>query len=868
MASSAVVSAIKASDTPYSAHLSSVFSSGDPELSGTIDQLQRLKPYIEFDLESTREVGLDYVLVSLAKLDLESLRGDDQEVDPKVVEGTLKTLMNSKDVVDAAANSDVLSLRDAYCAKTNGTLLYNKEKARYGPFVELANKILELLCGTKAIPIAFCKNEPHPLGGVLKNARTPDVVVLDGSHESVKNGRWAEYSKQVSGTSQDTRYTWADVLFAVEFKLKDDPIRIVQPSDAQPEPAQRSNSPFPTSDRMGEAVSESSTLGACLPVTDAHAPMEAGPSSSARMPSRRKSKLGLPLTRSNSSGRGKTNRKVKQGVPVASSRPMSAPDGVFEELVPSTGSKRPSKSEAGSDRSKRSRRGGYTGIFFRELCEQGLRYAIEQLSYSQNLRHVFNLVVIDEKLWICYYDHTGIIRASQRLDFANDLPRFVLLLKCLKDMSKSEYGILKRITRNKDHNATQGSVSDDDAGANASSSVVKKANRKGAAPEGPDFMTQFSLSIEGLVFRFIGRLAVTRFFGLLGRACGVFMAKLDEEEGTAEVTCKPGMGKVFAVKLSWPAKSRISEVRIINEGRRMMKELDDDAEFRKENHIDGNLVDCLPVIHSSEDLDDLVETKGCFRQRLNVLKFLDGVENRVLRAIAFELLIPIYKLGSPEKFKKCFRGIFQGHHFLWFKGVKHRDISIGNLMCRCVGDEVYGVLNDWDLSKLEGSKEPTSISRTGTRPFMARDLLLDELQDHPELQDPKLEGHLERYDWESMLYVLIWIGCRYDATGKEANKNVLQEWFKHDLKTLAAYKATILEGGIPPFNEHYRGLNGWVLALRKLFYVGYGYKKEYLLARRMAAEGTLIQLDLSKPYVNETLGGHVTYKKLLEIFKS
>ncbi|KAI5118268.1 hypothetical protein M0805_006010 [Coniferiporia weirii] len=457
-----------------------------------------------------------------------------------------------------------------------------------------------------------------------------------------------------------------------------------------------------------------------------------------------------------------------------SSMPMSVPDGVSPESGSYTGIKRslPAESRAGNNHSKKRRN---NDNFFGELCDQGLCYAIDQLPYSQNLRHHFNFLVTDEKLWICYYDHTCIIRNSKPLDSVNDLPRYVLLLKCTKDISKGECGGSDQVMKNKDHNAVSGSVlADDDAGANASSSVskhcVKNANVKDATHEGPDIMGQFS-----------------------------------PRPNTKEVTCK---------------------------------------------------------LHVSENLDDLVEAKICFRQVLNALKFLGDVENRVLRATVSEVFIPIYKLVSLEK---CFRGIFQGHHFLWSEGIMHRDIGVGNLMYRCVG--VYGVLNDWDLPKLEGSKEPTSISRTGTRPFMARNLL-DELQDHSEPQDSKLKGHLERYDWESMLYVLIWIGCRYDAAGKEVNKNALQGWFKHDLKTLATYKATILEGGIPPFNEYYDGLMDWRSGLLTLFEFGYYSKRQYLQGQWMAAKGYPTEIDLSKPYVDETLGGHVTYEKLLEIYKS
>ncbi|KAI5115619.1 hypothetical protein M0805_000568 [Coniferiporia weirii] len=306
--------------------------------------------------------------------------------------------------------------------------------------------------------------------------------------------------------------------------------------------------------------------------------------------------------------------------------------------------------------------------------------------------------------------------------------------------------------------------------------------------------------------------------------------------------------------MSWSPKSRVFEVDIIAKGREMLQKLDDDK-LKQDNDIEGKLEDCLPVVYDSEDL---VEAKCCFRQRLNVLKFVDGVENRVWRTIVFGLLIPIYMLHDLRKLKKCFRGIFQGHHFLWIHGIMHRDISIGNLMCRLgKDDEVCGVLNDWDLAKLEGSKDPTSNSRTGTRPFMARDLLTDEPQEH-----------LERFDWESMLYVLIWIACCYGPGGKVINRNPLPIWLEHDLGRLRDNKASVCNGDdILPFTGHYEDLDVWITSIQKLFSMGYIYRSDYRKAEKMVAKGTPTTFDLSKPYVNETLGGHVTYEKLREIYR-
>lgn len=57
----------------------------------------------------------------------------------------------------------------------------------------------------------------------------------------------------------------------------------------------------------------------------------------------------------------------------------------------------------------------------------------------------------------------------------------------------------------------------------------------------------------------------------------------------------------------------------------------------------------------------------------------------------------------------------------------HGDISRTNMMCKMVGKEWRGVLNDFDLAAIMkyGSRSPDKKGweRTGTLPFMALDLL-------------------------------------------------------------------------------------------------------------------------------------------------
>ena len=86
-------------------------------------------------------------------------------------------------------------------------------------------------------------------------------------------------------------------------------------------------------------------------------------------------------------------------------------------------------------------------------------------------------------------------------------------------------------------------------------------------------------------------------------------------------------------------------------------------------------------------------------------------------------------------------------------GIKHRDISISNLMCRRLEDgKIQGVLNDWDVastSHTESDSDHTNM-RTGTMPFMSIDL-----HQHP----PPV--HMERFEYESLFYVLYWICLSY-----------------------------------------------------------------------------------------------------------
>ncbi|KAF8495044.1 hypothetical protein BU17DRAFT_59516, partial [Hysterangium stoloniferum] len=90
--------------------------------------------------------------------------------------------------------------------------------------------------------------------------------------------------------------------------------------------------------------------------------------------------------------------------------------------------------------------------------------------------------------------------------------------------------------------------------------------------------------------------------------------------------------------------------------------------------------------------------------------------------------------------------------------ILHRDISLGNLMFRREKDEIFGVLNDFDMAcYVDGTENhPESKQRTGTWPFMSIDLM-----------DPSSPvKHLYRHDLESFFHVLMFFTAHHQ-NGKE-----------------------------------------------------------------------------------------------------
>ncbi|KAI5120093.1 hypothetical protein M0805_001249 [Coniferiporia weirii] len=691
-----------------------------------------------------------------------------------------------------ASDKTTLQLRNEYCKGIR------RNTQRYNPFCELANHIISQL-PSQVQHIVFCRNDPHYIKGVFRDDRKPDVVVLKGEDPAVANGKWREHS---SKGPRGISWTWTDVLHTFEFKARKGAIdykdvNVLLPSDA-------------VLGSKADASPQVNIPSVTAPV-DASAAAPAGQSSVA------------PRTMP-PNPRNIRERFVPDAVNQPSSRASSGKRRMRDEDEPDM---------QNPDGSRKARRQGPR----RDLMRQAARYAVDKLWFDLNLRHTISGLIDDGDLRMCYYDRAGIV-CSRRLRFVNDLYRFVLLIKTLVELSPEDRGVMenmRRIIAGDDIDET--SSSDEDVESNAASSDLSSLPDE----DSPDL----GLEVSAPEWRVkVGRHKVL-VHDSLGRKCPYSL--LGGAKGVNAATCeslnpaKPN--KIMVIKTSWPPARWMSEVHIIKRARDMLDELDKDTAFRKRHDIEPErkLSDCLPKALAYDDLENLGDSG--FRKRLGA-SFED---NRIYRTIVFEILFPIYEVEDLSVFKRLFREIVQSHHFLFTSSpaIKHRDISLENVTYRMLPDgTLRGVLHGWDLAEVGDSSEKDAKGTwISARPFMAIDLLQVEPPDH-----------IERFDWESFFYVLVWICCHYFGGYKIKESTALDRWLQQDLTYLSATKsALLLRFPFDQITDHFKPLvDPWLEPLREIFFDGY------------CAQSSVRRPE---PFDGKTLGGHVTYDKVWDIFR-
>ena len=174
---------------------------------------------------------------------------------------------------------------------------------------------------------------------------------------------------------------------------------------------------------------------------------------------------------------------------------------------------------------------------------------------------------------------------------------------------------------------------------------------------------------------------------------------------------------------------------------------------------------------------------------------------------------------------------------------------------------VYGVMNDFDLGQISDvEREGYKGERTGTRPFMSINLHLGRGQ----TQIPK---HIERFDLESVFYVMFWeaqLSNNGELYATKAASDEFDEWDRKNDQSLISDKGRILWAITPDhLNESYRPLLAqWLKPLGEMFDTGY---------RKLVkcGDNCTVPVDLQRPAFDyDTLGGNVTFEKIWDIIKN
>ena len=172
---------------------------------------------------------------------------------------------------------------------------------------------------------------------------------------------------------------------------------------------------------------------------------------------------------------------------------------------------------------------------------------------------------------------------------------------------------------------------------------------------------------------------------------------------------------------------------------------------------------------------------------------------------------------------------------------------------------VYGVMNDFDLGQISDvERKGYKGERTGTRPFMSISLHLGRGQ----TQIPK---HIERFDLESVFYVMFWeaqLSNKGELYATKAAKDEYKRWNGNDdISLIAAKRITFHD--MASLNESYRPLLAqWLKPLGEMFDTGYRKLVE-------CDDNCTVPVDLQRPAFDyDTLGGNVTFEKIWDIIKN
>ncbi|KAG2075856.1 hypothetical protein BDR04DRAFT_1068788 [Suillus decipiens] len=645
-------------------------------------KVKKVGPWIQRDIEQVKECKADAMLQVL----LQRASSTPETKQPELLQKCLKAVLP---ICNGQASTPLVKSSDVHTA-LNEYIRPGVEKKFYSPFIKATNIALACLEEIKvdgmrapvsAVDIICQQNDMpmHQTHQTAKSIRKPDLVILPlnsacAPFEDVKGSKKGGQKDNVKDDKKDdTRHDtkrkahmdtnamakpknlpWKDVLACIEFKRK------------TPGRTKGINSP-----------PSSYTVKDCVPTKPEYLPVdhlniedpEPSPSQTpATQPAPDPAFVSSGLTASEPcQGGSSSKRKATDPLESAVKKYRMDPDDADDDL---------------------------------DVTVQTGLYAAEMFASNIGVNYLLNIIVVDDMMWIWYYDRQGIFQCSG-INFIQDLPRFMVLLYALQRFGLHDWG------RNKDFHPVQ--VED------------KQCHEFKIKDE--------ELGEVDLLLHTSHDERVTH-YGLQGRATNVVPV-------TSEVLTKK-YGKFqdgMVAKIFWGEASRTSEPEILEKVREIAKVHDS---------VKGHIPELL--WHHK-----FTNSTSAIREALGVPDPTTG--SRVLYILVFRKLQVITELHGKELFDVWYQCILC-HLTLWKKGVYHRDVSPGNLMWYWKDGKRIGVLNDYDLSSLADDPGPRGNERTGTVPFMALDLLTEEGQ-RGEVK------HLYRHDLESFIWCFAWISLRY-----------------------------------------------------------------------------------------------------------
>ncbi|KAJ8482337.1 hypothetical protein ONZ45_g14989 [Pleurotus djamor] len=342
-------------------------------------------------------------------------------------------------------------------------------------------------------------------------------------------------------------------------------------------------------------------------------------------------------------------------------------------------------------------------------------YALEMLSYGLR-QHVISFLISDSEIQFLYYDRSILLR-SEPLNLICRWYMFEYIMEHIATFTLEQWGIRTDVMPG---------VAPETLRQNG---LVKPQRYSKGTYHGLFKKVKVPLPNYGTLE--LGRI-IHQTHGLRGRGTLVVNARVLDKDN-AEVV----------VKFSWPAKSRQSEAEILRHVYSKVEAAWKDEEWDPKDHLPN-------LLHDAE-FPDPTGIQGRLFAHFSEQNSEDNpYEERILRVHVFERLYPIDEfIEKPAAFigRRYFefvRCLVCVHDIA---DVLHCDVSRRNFMIRKKGDKLYGVLNDFDLAIMtaQANKGPSSKQRTGTRPFMAIELL--------EKSPPP--PHIHRHDLESCFYLLL-----------------------------------------------------------------------------------------------------------------